>query len=61
MLQSIKEAKLLIEAWFGRASPSGQGRAIGRATLMMETGCIHWGRSEVGGRSHDFAGTNAGL
>ncbi len=32
-------------ARFGYASASGQGRSLGRATPMIETGSIHGGRS----------------
>ena len=30
---------------FGYASPSGQGRSLGRSTLVIDTGSIHGGRS----------------
>jgi hypothetical protein len=34
-----------LSARFGYASASGQGQSLGRATLMIETGFIHGGRS----------------
>jgi len=34
-----------LSARFGYASASGQGRSLGRATLVIETGSIHGGRS----------------
>ena len=34
-----------LSARFGYASPSGQGRSLGRSTLVIETGSIHGGRS----------------
>jgi len=34
-----------LSACFGYASASGQGRSLGRATLVIETGSIHGGRS----------------
>jgi transposase InsO family protein len=34
-----------LSARFGYASPSGQGRSLGRSTLVIDTGLIHGGRS----------------
>jgi hypothetical protein len=34
-----------LSARFGSASASGQGRSLGRATLVIDTGSIHGGRS----------------
>ena len=34
-----------LSARFGYASPSGQGRSLGRSTLVIDTGSIHGGRS----------------
>jgi hypothetical protein len=35
-----------LSARFGYASASGRGRSLGRATLVIETGSIHGGRSQ---------------
>ena len=34
-----------LSARFGYASSSGQGRSLGRSTLVIDTGSIHGGRS----------------
>jgi len=34
-----------LSARFGYASPSGQGRSLGRSTLVIDTGSIHGARS----------------
>jgi putative transposase len=39
------ESRRPLSARFGYASASGQGRSLGRATLVIETGSIHGGRS----------------
>jgi hypothetical protein len=38
-----------LSAWFGYASPSGQGRSLGRSTLVIDTGAIHGGSSRSDG------------